>query len=135
MFRQSHIHWQAPTTAVLALVVGILFAIGHHLFYDSLSGRPAPNAGYHILGSDISSQQINIAGGTAFAFLVKASLIAAVAVCYIQLFWRTMAYRSRENTLESLDTTFSALTNILVLFKVWIWWRFPVLFSLAVASW
>lgn len=33
----------------------------------------------------------------------------ALATAYIQLFWREMAHKSREVTLNSLDTTFSAL--------------------------
>ena len=135
MAKNVHIHWQAPATVVLALGAGILFAAGHHLFYNSLDGRPAPDVGYNILGSNVSSQQLNIAGGTAFAFLVKACLVTALATAYAQLFWRAMLEQSREVTLERLDTAFSVLFNVHHLVKVWIWWHYPVLFALALIAW
>ena len=135
MAKDVHIHWQAPTTVVLALVVGIVFAAGHHLFYSSLNGKPAPNSGYNILGSQVSQQQLNIAGGTAFAFLVKASLVTALTTAYAQLFWRAVLHRSREVTLERLDTAFSVLSNVHYLMKAWIWWRYPTLFSIALVAW
>ena len=135
MAKNANIHWQAPTTVVLALAAGVLFAAGHHLFYKSLDGTPAANIGYNILGSQVSPQQLNIAGGTAFAFLVKACLVTALATAYVQLFWRAMLRKSREVTLERLDTTFSALSNVHYLLKLWIWWRYPVLFLLALIAW
>lgn len=131
----TRIYWQAPTTVILALIAGTLFAVGHHIFYNSLDGQPAPNDNYNILGSHVSTQQVNIAGGTALAFLVKACLVTAIAAAYAQVFWRAMLHRNPEVTLGRLDTTFSAISNIHHLFKMWIWWRYPVLFSLALIAW
>lgn len=135
MSKRSSIHWKAPTTVLLAVVIGTLFALGHHLFYASLDGHPAPNDDYTLLGSNFSKQQLNIAGGTAFAFLVRASLVTALSTAYIQMFWRAMTHRAREATLDSLDTTFSALNNIFSLLKLWAWWRHPLLWTLALAAW
>ncbi len=135
MAASTSIHWQAPTTVLLALIAGVLFAVGHHIFYNSLNGKPAPNDNYNILGSHVSTQQVNIAGGTALAFLVQACLVTAIGAAYAQMFWRAMLHRTPEVTLESLDTTYSAVSNIHWMLKVWIWYRYPALFSLASIYW
>jgi hypothetical protein len=62
-------------------------------------------------------------------------LVTAIAAAYAQVFWRAMLHRNPEVTLDRLDTTFSAISNIYHLFKMWIWWRYPVLFSLALIAW
>ena len=129
-------HWQTPAATCAALICGILFAIGHHLFYQSLGGRPASSDVYNILGTEVSSQQLNIAGGTAFALLVKTSLVVALTNVFVQLFWQTIRkQKSREVTLDSLDTIFDSLNNVFTLFKAWVWWRYPVLFILVLISW
>ena len=120
MISGSKIEWLVPTTVVLSLAIGVLAALGHHVFYSSLDGSPAPNEDYHIWGSSLSRQQVNVAGGTAFAFLVKAALMTAISVTYVQLFWRAMLHTSRHTTLATLDTTFSVLSNAFALFKVWV---------------
>ena len=117
--KSSGIPWQAPATIVLSLTVGILLAIGHHLFYSSLHGREAVGNGYKILGADVSPQQLYVAIGTAFAFLVKAALITAVSTAYLQLLWRALL-RAAGSSLGDLDTAFSGLSNITSLFKAWV---------------
>ena len=129
------IHWLAPTTILLSLAAGVLLAIGHHLFYRSLRGKQVRTRGYEILGSDVSPQQLNLAIGTAFAFLVKAALVTAVSTAYIQLLWRALLRAARVSTLGNLDAVFSGLGNIISLSKVWIWWHYPLLFSLAIVAW
>ena len=128
-----HMHWLAPTTILSALIAGILFALGHHFFYSSLSGHAVGNANYHILGTSISHQEINTTAGTAFAFLVNFALGAAIATAYAQAFWR--AVLRRKATLESLDATFSVLSDALSLAKVWIWWHYPLLLCVALIAW
>lgn len=127
--------WQAPTTIVLALLFGLLFAVGHHLFYKHLDGQKVAAEDLRILGSNISPQQLNVAIGTAFAFLVKASLVTAVSTAYFQLLWRALLRSASGSTLGNLDTAFSGLNNIFSLSKVWVWWRLPLLFALAIVAW
>ncbi|KAL8846410.1 MAG: hypothetical protein Q9221_008491 [Calogaya cf. arnoldii] len=69
-----NIYWTAPSLMLASLIVGTLFALGHHLFYASLDHKQASTslAGYYVLGMHISIQQFNTAVGTAFAFLVRA---------------------------------------------------------------
>lgn len=64
---------------ILAFVAGLAFALGHHAFYDSLDGQP--------VADHLFNQQINLAVGQAFAFLVRASLVISVGASYWQVFW------------------------------------------------
>lgn len=130
-----NVPWQAPTTIVLSLIAGLLLAVGHHLFYAGLHGKEAHPDGFQVLGSHISPQQLNIAIGTAIAYLVKAFLLLALSTAYLQLLWRALLRAARGSTLGDLDTAFSGLSNLISLGKVWVWWRLPLLFALALAAW
>lgn len=131
----DNIPWQAPATIILSLAAGVLLAIGHHLFYNHLHGRSARTDGWQILGSDVSPQQLNIAIGTAIAYLVKTFLVLALSTAYLQLLWRALLRAARGSTLGDLDTAFSGLSNLISLSKVWVWWRLPLLFALALVAW
>ena len=80
-------------------------AVGHHRFYKNLAGTTAPTGNYQSAGVNVSKQQFNTAVGTAFAFVVKGTLTAAVGMAYIQAFWRS-AQRSKRK-LSTLVTTFA----------------------------
>ena len=131
----SRIHWVAPVGMVGALFVGLLFALGHHLFYSSLAGHPAPTGTYKIIGTDISRQQLNTAVGTAFGFLVKSFLMITISIAFIQAFWRAARTAKKGTTLASLDSTYSLLSNLLVLFKADVWVHFPMPLLLAFIAW
>ena len=132
----NKIHWLAPTTIVLSLLVGTAFAVGHHLFYWNLDGDTAQNDNVYVLGTSVSRQQLNIAGGTAFAFIVKAALTTAVSIAYVQLLWRNLTRSSSQAaTLCTFNNLFAVFNNGFLLGKVWIWWRYPLLFCLAATAW
>lgn len=135
MAGKSSIHWEAPTFIVVALLCGIIFSLGHHFFYSSLAGTPAPSSDYDLGVTTVSTQQINIAVGTAFAFLVKFFLVTATTIAYVQLFWRGLVHQANDVTLDSIDCTFPALVDVFTLFKVWIWYRRPLLFLIACVCW
>ncbi len=130
---QKGIHWLAPTTVAVALLAGVLFAVGHHLFYASLRGQPVHNDDLKVLGGNISRQQINITAGTIFAFLVNFCLGTALTTAYAQVFWKALL-RQRA-TLETWDAAFSATSNIFFIGKVWVWWHFPLLGAFAIIAW
>lgn len=127
------IHWLAPSSMLGALLAGILLALGHHLFYQRLDGTVANTAG--ILGSDVSRQQASIAIGTAFAFLVKASLVYAVTIAYVQIFWKEAKAPNAAPTLSTLDDLSCAIDNLLVLFKPSKWISYWLLMVLATVAW
>ena len=129
----KQIHWLAPTTVVLALGAGVLFAVGHHLFYSGLHGEAVHNQDFNLLGANVSTQQINITAGTVFAFLVNFSLETALATAYTQLVFRKLMYRKA--TLETWDATYGALSNMFYLAKVWVWWQLPLMCCIALISW
>lgn len=135
MAKSVQIYWVTPIAMLLALLVGFLVALGHHLFYSSLAGKPAPTGAYSIAGTNISKQQFNTAVGTAFAFLVKAALAIAVGISYIQAFWHSARVSKKGATLASLDTSYSVLSNPLHLLRLNVWWRHPILLLLAVIAW
>lgn len=135
MVSTSQIHWYAPATIVVALILGVLFSLGHHIFYQSLAGTQAFNNEYDFYVTKVSPQQLNTSVGTAFAFLVNFTLVAAISTGYIQLFWRSMIYLRKDVSLDALDTTFSALGNIFAIFKIKTWYRHPFLFLVACCCW
>ena len=153
----AQIHWIAPASMLGGWTIGILFAAGHHLFYQyvkpigislpclgnllnllsrNLNGKTASTTGFFLLGSSISDQEANTAIGTAFAYLVKACLVFAMSIAFVQVFWSgAKAQTTTPRTLARLDATFSAFYDVPVLFNVPIWLRFPVLLSLAGTAW
>jgi hypothetical protein len=120
-----------------ALLTGAILAVGHHLFYQSLDGTAASVETYSVLGANISKQELNIAVGTALAFLVKASLVFSISISSIQLFWREAKFSrpTRPMTLARLDYLYAALENIVTLCNVSLWWKFPLLLLIALVAW
>ncbi|KAF2715845.1 hypothetical protein K431DRAFT_308282 [Polychaeton citri CBS 116435] len=131
------IYWQTPATMLGSLLMGILFAIGHHLFYQHLEGTAVLTAEYEIAGSQVSSQQANIAIGTALAFLCKASLVLAVSISYLQVFWHAAIAAGGKGrlTLGQIDSAYSALNNFLAFFHLKVWWMTPLALLSAVTAW
>lgn len=73
-----------------SLACGIVFAIGHHFFYQSLVGKVVTTESYYIFGQVFEQQQVNLAAGNVFAMLVEVALSYAMSVAYIQLLWQTV---------------------------------------------
>ena len=91
---QWQIHWFTPAMAITLFVAGIMAAVGHHLFYASLDGRPAED------------QLKMIRFGTALAFFVKSTLVGSIILCYRQRIWRT--FRRKAMTMRAIDSLFTA---------------------------
>ncbi|KAK7419752.1 hypothetical protein QQX98_003124 [Neonectria punicea] len=117
-------HWVTPTLMVSSVIVGILLAIGHHLFYASLDGQIVTSSGQQVW---------NLRIGTGLAFLVKASLTAAAGLAYTQLLWHTL--RSQEISLNGIDAVFSVVNNIYGFATGEIWVRCPALVLIAFVIW
>jgi hypothetical protein len=133
MEKNKNIHWLAPVSMLGALAAGTLTAGGHHLFYSHLDGREASSG--NIFGSPISRQEANIAIGTAFAFLVKSSLVFALSIAFAQLFWREAKYAVTTPTLARLDSMYSTMYNIFGLCSVPMWFRYPLLALVGASAW
>ena len=137
MAKFSSLHWLAPATMLGALITGILFAVGHHVFYQSLDKTPVSTNAFTLFGSTISTQEANIAVGTALAFLVKASLGLAISIAFVQIFWQSARAHNgaQPPTLGQLDSAFCAMDNIFTMFNLRLWWKYPLLLLLALMAW
>jgi hypothetical protein len=127
------IHWRTPAALVSSLFAGIALALGHHFLYQTLAGTTVHDTSRDIIGYGISSQQMNIAAGTALAFLVKVCLVLSVTIAYTQVFWKAIGHR--ETRIDTIDIIDSALGNIFMFLKVRVWWKYPLLLSLALSVW
>jgi hypothetical protein len=138
MAKRVRIHWWAPSLMFLSLIFGVLFALGHHFFYNSLVNKPTSTGDYTIMGTQHPGQQLNIALGTAFAFLVKAAFVLAVSTAYYQVFWKMAKQNSKIEkrlTLGWLDAAFSGTTSLISLLNAPLWCRYPLLFFMAATVW
>ncbi|KAL9601503.1 MAG: hypothetical protein Q9219_002455 [cf. Caloplaca sp. 3 TL-2023] len=132
------IHWTAPTLMVASLIVGTLFALGHHLFHASLDHTHASTSldGYDVLGMHVSTQQFNTAVGTGFAFLVRACLVSTISIAYFQIFmWTVGKHDTKGTNMDHMDAMTSVLHDLVSLASLRIWWRRPWLWVLAIVAW
>ncbi|KAF2790959.1 hypothetical protein K505DRAFT_364254 [Melanomma pulvis-pyrius CBS 109.77] len=130
---KSEVFWPSMLM-LMPLILGVAFALGHHLFFTHLSGRVVPDT--HFINSarmQLSTQQANLAIGNAFAFLVKVCLNTAVGIAYVQLFWATIFQKPQ--TISAVDTMFSSLSNFFTLGRGRVWWQHPLLLLLALTVW
>ncbi|KAF3808380.1 hypothetical protein GCG54_00013018 [Colletotrichum gloeosporioides] len=88
--------WSPTWNIYLFCIIGIGFAIGHHVFYASLEGKI-------VYGDD---QLLMLRYGTALAFAAKASLVASVLTAFREQMWATA--RSRMISISTLDDMFAA---------------------------
>jgi hypothetical protein len=130
---KARYHWLAPTVMLGAFAAGIAFAVGHHFFYQYLDGRRL-SAGLII--PYVSSQEVNLAAGTAFAFLVRACLVLAISVVFIQVFWRGLLnVKEQGQKLGDIDDSYSTSANFFMLFHPLMWWRYPLLLVVGLIGW
>ncbi|KAF5873500.1 uncharacterized protein Bfra_004961ia [Botrytis fragariae] len=101
------INWQQPTFMCSMLLCGLILAIGHHVYYNSLSGSPA---------GDAARQAWSIRFGTAFAFLVVACFKAITVSALGQYLWSVV--RSKDLKISDLDKLYALTSNPISMFSV-----------------
>jgi hypothetical protein len=129
--RNGSIHWRACTTMVTSLIFGILLAFGHHVFYNSLSGKPVGVSETVMIG--VTQQQLNLTLGTLFAFLVKVFLVVAITTAYTQIVWKDI--KKQATRLSTIDTIFDVISNFWSLLSFSVWRKYRLLFLLALTTW
>ncbi|KAH7190033.1 hypothetical protein BKA60DRAFT_548036 [Fusarium oxysporum] len=118
------IHKLTPVLMTGSLFLGLLLAIGHHLYYHYLDGR--------VIKSQ-NQQEWFLRVGTGIAFLARALLSAAVGFAYTQILWRTL--RSKSVTIEGVNSLFGVLHNAWE-FTTWeLWTAAPALAVVAIIAW
>ncbi|KAG5751776.1 hypothetical protein H9Q69_006083 [Fusarium xylarioides] len=118
------VHKLTPVLMTGSLFLGLVLAIGHHLYYHYLDGR--------IIKSQ-NQQEWFLRVGTGIAFLARALLSAAVGFAYTQILWRTL--RSKSVTIEGVNSLFGVLHNVWD-FTAWeLWTAAPALAAVAIIAW
>ncbi|PCD44622.1 hypothetical protein AU210_000079 [Fusarium oxysporum f. sp. radicis-cucumerinum] len=118
------IHKLTPVLMTGSLFLGLLLAIGHHLYYHYLDGR--------VIKSQ-NQQEWFLRVGTGIAFLARALLSAAVGFAYTQILWRSL--RSKSVTIEGVNSLFGVLHNAWD-FTTWeLWTAAPALAVVAIIAW
>lgn len=104
---------------VLAWVVALALASGHHAFYASLNNHVV-ESGTTTASLLVHSQAGASAIGTTFAFLVSGALGVSASTAFWQSAWRVV--RKRAFTVSGLDALWSSPNNALA-FLSWDLWR------------
>jgi hypothetical protein len=124
----------APIALAFSASLGVAFAIGHHVFYNSLDDKAIPNSQYNVLGTySISEQQINLAAGNVFAFITKYWLSLAVSTAFQQIVWRKL--RQNSHAIGTVDNILDILSNGLLCFSPALWKSFTNAMLIAVFFW
>ncbi|KAJ3546933.1 hypothetical protein NM208_g1768 [Fusarium decemcellulare] len=117
-------HKLTPVLMIGSLLLGVMFAVGHHLYYEFLDGN--------IVKSQ-SQQEWFLRVGTGVAFSARAMLSAAVGFAYTQILWRTL--RLKSVTIQGMNSFFGILHNTWD-FTAWeIWTAAPALAVVAIIAW
>ncbi len=120
----KRIHWKVPFLMVSGLILGILFALIHHLFYFYWNKKAVRS---------ISHQQWVTRGGTAFAFAVKTAFAVTTGTAYVQVLW--LRLRSRGSRIGRIDSMFSILGNAWQFHDFSLWLGAPALAVPAIITW
>ncbi|KAK5740520.1 hypothetical protein LTR17_004557 [Elasticomyces elasticus] len=137
MTRLTGIHWLAPTVMLASFTCGALLAVGHHIFYASLRGKPIPTEPYRpFRGASFPRQQFNTSVGTAFAFFIRIFLSIAAGTAYTQIFWRSFkGVKKQSPTLAELDWASAGLQNVFGVFNLKHGRGYPMLVFMAIIFW
>ncbi|KAH7120573.1 hypothetical protein EDB81DRAFT_952453 [Dactylonectria macrodidyma] len=106
----------------LSLAAGVLCAVGQHLFYSNLDGKPPPDSSFDVWHG-VSRQKVNIAIGNALAFCTKAFLAVAIAAAHDQISWK--AIKSRPAEIGLIDALFSSRDDWMSAMNTRMWWHMP----------
>jgi hypothetical protein len=113
------------TVMSAALFLGVLAAVGHHLWNNHWDGQVVERAAL--------SQTWIKNFGTAFAFLFKMLLAIVTSTTFVQQFWITL--KAKPVAIGQVDSMFTVLQSALQFSNIRIWLNNPVLALLAIITW
>jgi hypothetical protein len=116
------IHFKVPALMIGSFITGTLFAVGQHLYFQSLNSKP-------VQGHQARDSRYSFA----ITFLVKTFLHTAISIACVQNIWRML--RSRSAKLETIDSVYGVLGSVLSLAKPRVWEFGPTVALLAVGVW
>lgn len=115
---------RSPSRLLLGLILRIVFACGHHLYYRYLNGTLVHSA---------SQQRWAIQVGTGLAFLTKTALGATITIAFAQQLWSDL--RRQPMSVEALDCLFSITSDPRSFLNLEVLLGAKVLVLLALISW
>ncbi len=127
---------QSKGTMVLTFILGTVFAVGHHLYYNHLAGQ-VPSDTHYSVGNlaSLTAQQINLAIGAIFVFFVKSSFDAAIFTAHEQTTWRAIKNADRSTKTVTIDGMLTSTNNVLSLFRPDLWKRSFLSMVLTIFYW
>jgi hypothetical protein len=129
------IHWRTLCIVFGSLFASISFAVGHHLFYQSLAGAPVSTVNDFAIGpwAGMPSQKFNVAVGNTFASLFRMSLSIAVTTAYVQMVWKVL--KAESTGLDVADALSGILANPLGFLNMGAWRKSSLLLAFAGPIW
>ncbi|KAI5199164.1 hypothetical protein AUEXF2481DRAFT_31775 [Aureobasidium subglaciale EXF-2481] len=129
------LHWRVLCILYGSLLASIAFAVGHHLYYQSLADTPVSTANDLTFGTwtGVPSQKFNTAIGTTFASLFRTSLSITVTTAYFQIVWSVL--KAGSTRLNVVDAISGILANPLAFFNGGAWKKSSLLIILAATTW
>ncbi|ETS74393.1 hypothetical protein PFICI_14259 [Pestalotiopsis fici W106-1] len=113
--------WRPEWIMFVFLLLGLLAAVGHHIFYKALDDRLADN------------QVAMLRYGTILAFVAKAGFVAATVTAFRQRLWVTV--RNKILSVGALDSLFAATSDITALWNREIYHKAKIAMLLAGLVW
>lgn len=113
-----------PILMLASLISGIVAAVAHHLFYQSLNGE---------IVKSVSQQQWFLRIGTGLAFIAKMLLAAGAGIAYTQALWWSL--QSRPVTLNGIDSFFGVVHDAWHFTSGELWYKGTLLLLLAIVIW
>ncbi|KAF7557586.1 hypothetical protein G7Z17_g623 [Cylindrodendrum hubeiense] len=128
---QWRVGWQTPAKMLGFLALGIISALGHHLYYSSLDSTPvrAREDG----AQTWTTQEWISRYGIALAFTTKTFLACAVAIAYKQRIWTN--FRRRPYSVSGINAIYDATTDILSFMNWEFIWKAKMATFLAALTW
>ena len=123
----------APDEDAVSIVAGIVLSVGHHCYYQSLTGTEVVTTDRIISQWDTDRQEWKIRFGTAFAFLAKTCLATTITIAYTQHIWATC--KREAYSVSGLDALFSATSDLFAFANPELTLRAEVVALLAALVW
>jgi len=118
------IGWRQPLAMGMFYIAGVLFSVGHHLYYNWHVGMQA---------GDADSQFLKIAIGTGFSFLALFSFGSANGIAFTQYIWTVL--KEHSFTVGGLDQLFGIPMDITAFFSLELYRKGKLVLLMAGVIW
>ncbi|CAG8081645.1 unnamed protein product [Penicillium olsonii] len=130
-----NLRYSAVVLMVSALLIALAFAVGHDALYHSVDRKSVLHVEilFNWNSLQLSNQQVYVALGALFAFIVRSFLGVSVSTAFEQFAWKSI--HSQTTKIGIIDDLFSVLRNGLTVLDPRLWRRYPLSMTLAAMCW